>query len=136
MRAKVHRADPFKDPDLCYTDTFKCDTDEEKAAMGASLPTEFQFILELEHSATEASAFVMQEVKSTNLSHIGYDPIMEELAVAFGRKPPPKGPGGLSLYVYLKVKPKVFLSLVQAQSIGKKFQQIKKELVDFDKVAG
>lgn len=136
MQAKVHRADPFPDPYFCYTDTFECDTDEQKAAMGKALPVEFPFVLELEHSPTEASAFVMQKVKSTNLSHIGYNPIMKELAIAFRRKDPPKGPGGLSLYMYTKVEPKLFLSLVQATSIGKKFQQIKYILVDYEKVAG
>jgi len=42
----------------------------------------------------------------------------------------------LSLYLYQKVEAAVFLRIIQAKSVGKRFQQIKKDLVDFEKIAG
>jgi len=133
----IHRLD-MDDPgsEIAYTDTFKLETDEQKAEMGAELPTEQTFVLEIEHSKGDCSAFTMAKVESTNISHIGYDPVMKEMMVGFRRTDPPKGPGGLSLYLYQKVEAAVFLRIIQAKSVGKRFQQIKKDLVDFEKIAG
>lgn len=55
----------------------------------------------------------MQEVKSSIISHVGYDPAMNELRIRFTR-------GGE--YLYKGVSQEEHAALMAAESIGKHFQ--------------
>lgn len=55
----------------------------------------------------------MQEVKSSTISHVGYDPATQELRVRFAR-------GGE--YLYKGVTEQEHADLMGAESIGKHFQ--------------
>lgn len=55
----------------------------------------------------------MQEVKSSNISHVGYDPATNELRIRFTR-------GGE--YLYRGVSEEEHAALMGAESIGKHFQ--------------
>ena len=61
----------------------------------------------------------MQDVKSSNIGQVGYDPETETLAVAFKAKDGSVG----KPYLYPGVKPEQHTALVSADSIGSHFAQ-------------
>lgn len=111
--------------------SFQRDSVEEEQAkeeLAGILPTGVFGII-VEHTGCDSTSAIMLPVESSNLSHVGYDPIMERLLIGFKKKT------GIGLYLYHEIGIEVFLRLLASASVGKHFQQIKGDLGEFEKVS-
>lgn len=109
--------------------------EEWQRSASATLPPEGVYILGVDLEKSDPYSVVMLPIRSSNISHLGYDPTFEKMLVAFKFQ---KGtePSRISLYQYGDVLPEMFLGLLAASSVGAQFQAIKKNLVDYQKLAG